>query len=249
LIFDKTIIIGALSLAASQFLTLLVYPELWQRVYASKSLKDLRNGFIFAWLLLLIIIIPEIVIGLSARAAGGVGNPNDLFYDVLKLASPHWYLPVLSVALLAAFMSTLDSALFAIGAQFGKYGLWFRSTETSKETDKIIVKRIRYTIVVVTLIALALSLFFSNFLSAVFALISLLTVISVAILCSLLAKMSNVETTIVIIVGIACFLGMVFGGAVTSEPLSTLYPSFALVGYSILQTLAFKMRHRYGQRV
>ena len=121
---DKTIIIGALALATSQFLTLLIYPELWQRVFASKSLKDLKKGFAFAFLLILVIIIPEVIIGLAARATGSGVDASNIFYDVLKLASPTWYLPILAVALLAAFMSTLDSALFAIGAQFGKYGFW-----------------------------------------------------------------------------------------------------------------------------
>ena len=184
---DKTVIIGALALAVSQFLTLLIYPELWQRVFASKSLKDLKKGFTFAFLLILVIIIPEIIIGLTAKATGHAVDASNIFYDVLKLASPTWYLPILAVALLAAFMSTLDAALFAIGTQFGKYGFWFKSAE--RKDDDSIVRRARYAMTGVTIVALVLSLFFSNFLSAAFSLISLVTVLSAAIICAIALKL------------------------------------------------------------
>jgi len=235
MLIDTDIIVGALSLAASQFLTLLTYPELWQRAYASRSIQDLRKGFAFAWLLILVIIVPEIIIGLSAKSTTSVVDPSNIFYDVLKLASPTWYMPILSVALLAAFMSTLDSALFAMGAQFGKYGFWSKSTMIEQRSEALVVRKTRYAVTVITVLALVLSLVFSNFLAAVFNLISLLTVISVATLYALLFKLTNKQITAVILVGISCFATMTFSGLITSKPLTTLYPSFALVTYAFLQ--------------
>jgi Na+/proline symporter len=239
---DRTIIIGALALAASQFLTLLIYPELWQRVFAAKSLKDLKKGFAFAFILIMVIIIPEIIIGLAAKATGNAVDASNIFYEVLKLASPTWYLPILAVALLAAFMSTLDAALFAIGAQFGKYGFWFNSTEN--RDDDSIVRRTRFAMIGVTIVALALSLFFSNFLSAAFGLISLLTVLSLSVLCAIVLKLSNKETTGVILAGIISFTAMTFSGLITSEPLTTLFPSFVLIAYTLLQTLLLRTKKR-----
>ena len=245
---DKTIIIGALSLAVSQFLTLVTYPELWQRAYAARSLNDLKKAFIFAWFLLLVVIVPMVVIGLSAKATGSVTDPSNIFYDVLKAASPAWYLPILSVALLAAFMSTLDSALFAIGAQFGKNGFWFKSISTHESMDIYIVKKTRRAVIIVTVAALALSLFFSNFLSAVFFLISLLTIVSTAVLCALLLKLSNRETTMVVVVGTVCFIGMTLMGYITDQPLTTLYPSFSLVGFVVLQRLVLFVKKHINKR-
>jgi Na+/proline symporter len=244
---DTNIIVGALSLAASQFLTLLTYPELWQRAYASRSLQDLRKGFTFAWILLLVIIVPEIIIGLSAKSTMAVVDPSNIFYGVLKLASPTWYMPILSVALLAAFMSTLDSALFAIGAQFGKYGFWFKSAKVKDRAEALVVRKTRYAVTVVIVFALVLSLFFSNFLAAVFNLISLLTVISVATLCALLFKLANKQITVVILVGIACFATMSWSGLITSKPITTLYPSFALVAYTILQTAILRFYKHFAR--
>lgn len=244
LLTNKTIIIGALSLAASQFLTLLVYPELWQRVYASRSLKDLKKGFIFCSLLLFVIIIPQILIGMSAKAMGGIQNPSNIFYDVLKTASPTWYLPILSVALLAAFMSTLDAALFAIGAQLGKYAFWFKSVESSEKKDEATVRKTRIAVTAVTILALILSLFFSNFLSAAFQLISLLTVISVVVLSSLLLKTSKQETFIGTIVAIAIFVYMAFSGVITDVPLTTLYPSGLALSFMLLQNFSIRLYTR-----
>jgi Na+/proline symporter len=240
MLIDSKIIIGSLSLGAAQFLTLLTYPELWQRVYAARSLNDLKKGLVFAWLLLLMVVIPELIIGLCAKATGGVLDPGDIFYVVLKLASPTWYIPILSVALLAAFMSTLDAALFALGAQLGKYGFWFKSTQ--EKEDDVIVRRTRYAVTGGLILALTLSLCFSNFLSGAFQLISLLTVLSLATLAALVLRLSEKETTAVLIAGIVFFIGMAWGGLITKQPLTTLYPSFALVGYTVFQTVLLRAR-------
>ena len=137
-------------------------------------------------------------------------------------------------------MSTLDAALFAIGAQFGKYGLWFKTTKMQEGAEVVVVRNTRYAITGVTVAALMLSLLFSDFLAAAFDLISLLTVISVAVLCALVLKLSNKQFTAVILIGMVCFACMTWGGLVTSKPLTTLYPSFALVASTVLQTLLLR---------
>ncbi len=242
LLKDKTLIIGAVSIGISQFLTLLVQPEMWQRVYAAKSIKDLKKGFVYSWVLIFAFIIPIIIIGLAARASGQIDNPNNLFYDILKTSSPAWFLPFISVALFAAFMSTLDSSLFALSTQIGKYGLWINSTPINQKTDeKITVKKIRIALTIVTVLTLITSLFFSNFLTSVLQLVSLLTVNSVVVLFSIILKLSKKETLISAIIGIASFFVAVFGGYITSEPYTILYPSIFTLGYILLQMLAFKL--------
>ncbi len=246
---DKTILIGAISLAAAQFLTLLVQPEMWQRVAAARSIKDIKKGFIVSWVLLTLFIIPEIIIGLAARASGAITDPSNLFYDILATSAPGWFLPFLAVGLFAAFMSTLDSSLFAISSQLGKYGFIVKKKEHQEKSapvrDKQVARSTRISIVIVAVLALILSLFFANFLSAVFGLISLLTVISVAVLLSLIFKLSSNETFAAILVGIAAFAFALFGGFITQEPITSLYPSFALVGYMIVQTFVVRGYRRF----
>jgi Na+/proline symporter len=236
LLKDKTLIIGAFSIGISQFLTLLVQPEMWQRVYAAKSLKHLKKGFIYSWVLIIAFVIPIIIIGLASRANGNIDNPNNLFYDILKSSSPKWFLPFISVALFAAFMSTLDSSLFALSTQLGKYGFWIKPPEQKKQKEtKVVVKDIRIALIIVTVLTLAASLLFSNFLTSVLQLISLLTVISIVVLFSLLLKISQTETLISSIIAISSFFIAVFGDIITSEPYTILYPSVFTLLYIFTQ--------------
>ena len=233
---NKTLIIGALSIGVSQFLTLLVQPEMWQRVYAAKSIKHLKKAFIYSWVLIFAFIIPIIIIGLAAKASGNITNPNNLFYDILKTSSPSWFLPFISVALFAAFMSTLDSSLFALGTQLGKYGLWIKSEDkTNRNNDTIMVKKIRIALVIVTILTLITSLFFSNFLTSVLQLVSLLTVNSIVVLFALLLKLTKTEIFLSSLVGIVSFFIAVFGGFITSAPYTILYPSMITLLYIFFQ--------------
>ncbi|MBN1252833.1 MAG: hypothetical protein JXA16_11905 [Bacteroidales bacterium] len=246
LLTDKTIIIGAISLAAAQFLTLLVQPEMWQRVYASKSIVDVKKGFMASWILLILVIIPQILIGLTARAGGGIDNPNNLFYDIFKTSSPEWFLPFLSVALFAAFMSSLDSSLFALSSQLGKYGFWIKSNDNiSQKNDQTIVKKTRIIIVIVTVLALITSLYFSNFLTFVLQLISLLTVISVIVLVSLVLKLSNKEIFFGTLVGVAFFIYAAFSGLISEVPYTVLYPGLVVVLYMLFQNFIIKTYNYY----
>lgn len=239
IISDKTILLSAIWLAISQFLTLLVQPEIWQRVAAAKSISHIKKGFIFSWILLVLFIIPEIIIGLSARAGGSITDHSNLFYDILATSAPSWFLPFIVVGLFSAFMSTLDSSLFAVSSQIGKYGLIVK--EDNQVTNNVVAKRTRISMVLITFLALILSLFFADFLSAVFGMISLLTVISVIVIASILFKISSNETFIAILAGISVFVFCLFGGYITQEPITALYPSFVLVGYMIIQSFVFRI--------
>lgn len=242
---DKAIIIGAISLSIAQFLSLFFQPEVWQRVAAARNIHHLKKGFIASWILLMIFVIPLILIGVAARSGNMVQNTNTLFYDVFNASAPEWFFPFLIVGLFAAFMSTLDSSLFAISSQLGKYGFLFKSTEpqsTEKpDEDNKIARKTRLSIAVVTVVALTTSLFFVNFLQGVFGLISLLTVISASVLLSIILKLSSNETFLAILVGFAAFIFAFFGGYVTQEAITTLYPVFALLFYILLQTFSVRI--------
>jgi len=245
LLANKTIFFGALSLGIAQFLTLLVQPEIWQRVAAARGLAHLKKGLITSWFLLAVVVIPMIVIGLVARSSGTIEDPGTLFYDIVETAAPEWFLPFLTVSLFAAFMSTLDSSLFAISSQLGKYGFVVKRIGKESFTDnRQIAKNIRISTLIVLVLALIASLFFGNFLKGVFGLISLLTIISVSVLMSLILKMSSNETFIAILVGMIAFAFAFFGGYITEKPITTLYPSFFLFGYILLQKIVWQICHR-----
>ncbi|EKB61671.1 hypothetical protein HMPREF9700_00033 [Bergeyella zoohelcum CCUG 30536] len=235
---DSTIIVSAVALGVSQFLTLLVQPEVWQRIYASKSSVDLKKGILASMGLVLLFIIPIIIIGLSARATGIEVNPDTFFYSILETTTPQWFLPFIAVALFAAFMSSLDSAIFALATQMGKYGLWIKKDVEVQEENKLNeVKNIKRSVFAIVITTLITSLFFSDFLTSVLQIMSLLTVDAVVILLGIRLKLSYREITIALVLGTACFLIASFGGFISSEPYAILYPSIAVVLFIIVQSV------------
>jgi len=240
-IADKAILVGAISLAIMQFLTLLVQPELWQRAYSAKSNKDLKKGFILAFGLLLLILVPEVIIGMAAKYGGQITNAGNAFYEIMKFAAPSWLFPLIIVALFAAFMSTLDSSLFAISSQLGKQGI----LRHQKETDAIKIKNnVRIAMVIVTLIALVFSLFIADFLGALFQLISIATVAATVVMMSFLLKVSQKESFIALIIGIIAYVVASFGGVITQDFHTALYPSIFVAVYMLVQKIAVSLHAR-----
>jgi Na+/proline symporter len=241
---DKTIIISAFSIGIAQFLSILVQPDVWQKVYAAKSMNHLKKGLGISFVLLMIVLVPMILIGLTVRSIG-IDDPGNIFYSILNTAAPGWFMPFLSVALFAAFMSSLDSLLFAISSQFSKYGFWIKSNDQPYlNDDKKLVKRTRITIVVVILLTLITSLFFSNFLVGVMQLVSLLTVISVVVLFSIITKSIETEVFYGSIAALVIYLVAVFTGMITDVAYTTLYPSAGVIIYLALQKLVVNIRAR-----
>lgn len=239
-------LIATAGLGVAQFLTLLVQPEMWQRVAAAKSFRHLKKAFITSWIFLLIIVVPLIVIGMAAQAGGSIENPSNLLIDTLKTSAPAWYLPFLLASLFAALMSTIDSSLFAVSSQLGKYGLVATDSESNSNdrggarSNSGVAHRTRVTVGIVVVVTLVASLFFGSFLSGVFKLVSLLTVISTAVVLSFVFDMSSTELFIVLLVGIGVFIGAFIGNYLTEKAVTTLYPSFILIGYALIQTMVVR---------
>lgn len=246
MLLDMPAFKAALSLGAVQLLTFLVQPEMWQRVAAARDLENLKKGMIAGWVLLLIVIVPVITIGMAVNASGMASSSNNLFMDVLNQAAPDWYLPFLLVALFAAFMSTLDSSLFAVSSQLGKYGLIVQPRDVHTDSTPAessferrgLTKNIRATIAVVMIACLIGSLFLGSFLQGVFDLISMMTVISVSILISFLINLSSNKTFAVLIVGILSYVLFLIFGYITNDAVTTLYPSIATILYVVIQELS-----------
>jgi len=237
------VIIAAVSLAVAQFLTLLVQPEMWQRVAAAKSRKHLKKALTAAWGYLMVVVVPLIVIGLSVQATGSVDDPGNILLGTLQNTAPEWYLPILITTLFAALMSTIDSSLFAVSSQLGKHGLIAKQQDLSLDQEDGQDKQTWRTRVAVAFVAAATligSLFFGGFLSGVFNLISLLTVLSTAVLLSFGFGMSSGETFVTLLVGISLFVGAFSAGFITEQAVTTLYPSLALAGYVLAQTLTIR---------
>ena len=180
-LFDKPILFSSLALMIVQFLTIVAQPEIWQRLYAAKSLADLRKGLGFSFFLLFLIVIPLMLIGMSAKYGALITNPGNAFYEVLEFVSPAWFFPLVAVSLFAAFMSTLDSSLFAAAIQLAKNKLFHKLPLVDPDKIKARTKILMIIILAITLIA---SLFLADFLTGIFQLVALLTIIATVLIIS-----------------------------------------------------------------
>ncbi len=129
---------------------------------------------------------------------------------------PEWLGSLLIVSLIAAFMGTIDSSAFVLGV------LVARMKKTAEES---IIKSTRLFTLLGIIISAIASLYLFSFLSSVFALISLISVIGAALLASFLFKPNAFEINTFLIVGSAVFvLGLVLK-FVTDNPITSLIPS------------------------
>lgn len=229
---NVTILFSAIALGVVQFLSLIIQPELWQRVYAARGRDDLRKGFALAFFLSLLIVVPEIVIGLSAKFGGSVSDAGNLFYDILANSVPIWFAPFVVVALFAAFMSSLDSTIFAMSSQLAKRG--FISGYKDKVAGWEIKKSMRAWMIGIVVAGLLVSLTISDLLTSVFQLISVVSVLGSVFLISIVVRLTRSEVLSGLIAGIAFFVFAVFSGMITSEAFTSLYPSLFVVIWMVV---------------
>ncbi|MCX6712410.1 MAG: hypothetical protein NT041_01820 [Candidatus Vogelbacteria bacterium] len=131
-------------------------------------------------------------------------------------ALPEWLGSLLIVSLIAAFMGTIDSSAFALGVLVAKM---------QKTKEENIIRATRLFTILGIIISAGASLYLFSFLSSVFALISLISVIGAALLVSFLFKPSTFEINTFLIVGtIVYVLGLALK-FVTDNPLTSLIPS------------------------
>jgi hypothetical protein len=147
-------------------------------------------------------------LGINFFLSGNIVDPNNLFVDGVLAALPTQLASLLAISLIAAFMGTIDSSAFALGVILAKS-----------------VKRIRLVIIFSVILAALASLYLFSFLSSVFALISVISVIGTAVVVSMFEFANKLIVNTLLVVGTVTFiLGLMFG-FVADNPLTALIPS------------------------
>lgn len=226
--FDPSQFWFAVGLMLLQFLSLLGQAESFQRVFASKDAASLKRGLKTAFILLVLVAGSIAYLGVNFKFSGMAVDPSSLFTTGVLAALPEWLGSMLIVSLIAAFMGTIDSSAFALGAMAAKI------RRTAEETS---VRSIRFFTLSGIIVSAAASLYLFSFLSSVFALISLISVIGAALLVSFFLKPNTVEMNTFLVVGTVVFIAGLIWKFVTDDPLTSLIPSgAALLALLILKT-------------
>jgi Na+/proline symporter len=212
---DPSLFWFAVGLAFLQFFSLLGQAESFQRVFASRDIKSLKRGLTVAFILIILVAGSIAYLGINFKFAEIATDPASLFTEGVLVALPKWLASLLTVSLIAAFMGTIDSSAFAFGAIAARF----------KNNEKLSVKSTRIFILAGILISAAGSLYLFSFLTSVFALISVFSVIGAALLVSYLINLKPIEINAFLLTGIVSFiLGLLFK-LITDNPLTALAPS------------------------
>mgnify|MGYP003965487235 FL=1 len=157
------VIIGAFAVFAAA--------DMWQRIYAAKSVKVAKKSMGWAILLVLIFGFIIAIVGIAAKVNFSGLNPQDAMVYGLSNLLPTGILGLGLVLLFAAIMSSIDTGLFILGMGISKDITGSFKTITKEK----LVRITRYSIFCFVVLTVLISLFFQNVVSIalVFASINL----------------------------------------------------------------------------
>ncbi len=139
--------------------------EYWQRVYAAKSNKVVKTGFITSAVLVLVTGLAITIVGLSAHYLIPDIAPRDAFAEGLKVLAPQKFIGAGLVLLFAAIMSSADTIIFVLASSVAKdYISHFSKKEITQHNLKMQTK---IFIVLFTFLGFLLAFFFRNIIDVI----------------------------------------------------------------------------------
>lgn len=151
-------------------------PDLFQRVYASKNINVFKKSMIYSILIYFFVAIILTIINLIIINLYPLLNPDTAFVIGLYQLLPVGFNGFLIVCLFAAFMSSLDTYLYTTSSSF---------VQGLLKTKKSFLKNyIRILVLVFGLLAIFISIFYSNIIDLSYVFASLTTIIGMSIIIS-----------------------------------------------------------------
>lgn len=135
-------------------------PEVWQRIYASKSTKTTQNGLIVSGVIVIITILALAALSLAVKQAGIDVAPEAVAIIGIQQLLPTGLSALGIVIFFAVIMSTIDTFLFILGNNYAE-DIWKNFVD--KKTD--LLKKTREGIIVAAVIAGVVALFFTDILA------------------------------------------------------------------------------------
>lgn len=147
------IFVYLLTLSAYQF----IRQDLWQRIWAAKTLKTAMNGYWISMVIAILIGMFAVAIGVFSRYGLDLGNINPvlIYYLVVENVFPFSLVVVMIVVLLAAVISSADSFFIAGSSSIANDII--RPRLKQFDNDKMLFYS-KISVLIVSIIALVLSL-------------------------------------------------------------------------------------------
>jgi len=139
--------------------------EYWQRVYAAKSNKVVKTGFVTSAILVVVTGLAITIVGLSAHYQVPGIAPRNAFAEGLKILAPEKFIGAGLVLLFAAIMSSADTIIFVLASSVAKdYIAHFSKKEISQHNLKM---KTKIFIVIFSFVGFLLAFFFRSIIDVI----------------------------------------------------------------------------------
>lgn len=159
-------IIGFLILAG---FGIMVAPDLWQRIFATKDQKNLKRGLNYSVIILLMLGVVISVVGLATKQFFPNIVPEDALVTGFSHLLPFGLKELGMVLLYAVALSSSDTVTFVVSSIFTRD----LKNYSAKYTDESMKKLTRFFMVVFILLGALVAIFYQNILALGFSLASL----------------------------------------------------------------------------
>jgi len=209
-------------------------PDIWQRLFASKSIATAKKASYISAVLFVIFGIALTIAGIAAHNNfPDIDSGEALYYGLFQLLPPA-LLGLAVIVILAAIMSTIDTELFFLSSSVAK-DFFYRKKRISNEEMTRIIKK---SLITLAFISMFVAIFVSQILIVLFGLVSLILSVSPAVIASLFWKLKNNAVFISMIGGVAAFIALIFTG--TFNPDNAIVSLPAAILFLIIGQIIFK---------
>lgn len=203
-------LIGFLLIGA---ISIMVAPDLWQRIFATKDEKNLKRGLGYASIILPLLAIIISVVGLATKQFfPGIAPENALVTGFSKLL-PYGLLQFGMVLLYAVALSSADTITFVVSSIFTRD----LKNYTKKYSDESMKKLTRFFMVLFVVLAVALGLFYQDIIAIGLSLGSLSLALFPAIFGSFFWKLNSRAVTWSLILATLSVVGLFIGNVLTPQ--------------------------------
>ncbi|MBS3174890.1 sodium:solute symporter family protein [Candidatus Woesearchaeota archaeon] len=203
-------IIGFLVLAG---FGIMVAPDLWQRIFATKDEKNLKRGLTYSALILLVLGIVISIVGLTTKQLFPNILPEDALVTGFSQLLPFGLKELGMVLLYAVALSSSDTVTFVVSSIFTRD----LKNYTKKYKEESMKKLTRFFMVLFVIVAVVIGIFYQNILSLGFSLASLNLALFPVVFGSLYWKLKEKAVFWSLVLGFLSILTLFFFDALNPQ--------------------------------
>lgn len=221
-----------LSLVIAGYFTAIASADVWQRIYASKNARAASKGLIVAAVLFIVFGFGLIHIGEFSRLIDPTADPNNAFIHGLQALLPGGFSVFVILLVISAILSTADTEVFLLTSMASKeLARWKGKMYGNHEVLQTMTKtKSQFLLIIITSIALLLSILFSDLTTIYLYLLGLIMTISPILLMGFFIDLNKLNVTLSIATNLFMFTVLIACGFLNPDNLVLIViPGFLIV--------------------